>query len=490
MQHPSALCATVTADTTAELCRRRDAASGADLVELRLDGVQDVDVAAALAGRRVPVIVTCRSALEGGHFTGSEDTRRALLLQAWRLGAEYVDIEASADTTSLMAESGGQRVVLSWHDFHSMPADLEARALAMESTGAEVVKIAVTPHALRDVVRLRALGRQLRSCVVLGMGISGLPSRVLAAHCGSRWTYAGEGVAPGQLPLVRMRDEYGVQRVTADTPVYALLGNPVGHSVSPAMHNAAFRAAGLDAVYLPCQARDFDDFAAFAEAFGIQGASVTAPFKLEAFRACGDVDVAARRTGAVNTLRRTAAGWEGRNTDGAAFLAPLAGRVDWGGTRVSVLGAGGAARTVATMLRGTGARVLVHARNHAAALAVATATGTDAALWPPEADWDVLVNATPVGTFPGVGDSPLPGGPFPGRLVYDLVYNPPETRLLRDAARAGCETIGGLDMLVAQADAQFTWWTGHPPTRGVMREAALRRLSDRDSEENAHGRTP
>lgn len=489
MGSKSALCATVTADTMADLCRHRDAVAGAELVELRLDGVRDADPVRALAGRRTPVILTCRSRHEGGCFDGPETERVALLRRAWEHGAEWVDIEASADTADLMVLSGGRRVVLSWHDFHGVPTDLEQRAHDMAASGAEVVKIAVAVRTLHDVIRLQQLGRQLSSAVIIGMGPRGLPSRLLAARMHSRWTYAGAGVAPGQVSIERMRREFGADRVQDTTAVYTLLGNPVSHSVSPAMHNAAFRAAGLDAVYVPCEASEFAEFQAFAEAFGVQGASVTAPFKIDAFTHAATRDAEAEVSGAVNTLRRQGAAWSGRNTDAAAFLAPLESAAPIAGSRVAVLGAGGAARTVAGALRRRGAQVTVHARRQESARVVAAASGVETGAWPPEAAWDVLVNATPVGTWPAVDASPLPGGPFHGRLVYDLIYNPPETRLLRDAAHAGCAVIGGLDMLVAQAEAQFAWWTGHPPPRGVMREAALWRLHDGHDQEDAR-RTP
>lgn len=472
------LCATVTATSMADLRRRRDLVAGADMVELRLDGVTDVDVAGALADRRLPVIVTCRPLWQGGRFDGDEETRLHILERAWELGAEFVDVEDGAGE-AFVARVHGRRIVRSYHDFETMPADAEARLRRLAQSGAEIVKLAVTAHRLADVVTLKHLSTQVAGRgVLLAMGPAGVTSRLLAARLGSPWTYAGDHVAPGQLPLAQMRDEFGVQSIGADTAIYGVVGRPVEHSLSPSMHNAAFRAAGLDAVYVPLAATDFDDFLTFARAFEVRGASVTAPFKQDAWKAAIATDALAARLGAVNTLKAGNGGWEARNTDVDGFLAPLAGR-DLSRHRVAVLGAGGAARAVTEALHGRAARVIVYARRPEAAAAVGHLTGAATGAWPPSADaWDMLVNTTPVGTTPDVARAPIAlDGALDGRLVYDLVYNPPDTALLLRARALGADTLGGLPMLVAQAAAQFEWWTATPPSLTRMHEAALARLA-------------
>ena len=472
----SRLCATVAARTMSDLRLRRDAQAGADLVELRLDGVSGVDVAGALADRRRPVVATCRPAWEGGGFAGSEAERRRILLEACRLGAEYVDVEHRSEfADDVLAARDGRGVVLSFHDFEGVPADLEERYRAMRGTGAEVVKIAAAVGSLSESLRIMTLGSGDEHRVLIGMGTAGIPSRVLAGRFGSCWTYAGEGVAPGQIELDRMQRLYRFPALSDSTAVYGVLGAPIGHSLSPAMHNAGFREAGIDAVYLPLEAADVDDFLRFARAVGLCGASVTAPFKERVAACVVDQDATSRAVGATNTLRRRSDGeWEGNNTDVPGLLAPLAGRMNLNGTRATVLGAGGAARAAAFALRGEGAAVTVCARRPERAAAVAeVAPGVLTAPTPPRpGSWDLLVNTTPLGTWPEVERSPLPDGPFDGRLVYDLVYNPRETRLLGDAARGGCVTIGGLDMLVAQAVLQFAWWTGETPSADLFRRAA------------------
>ena len=224
---PAKLCVTVTADTMAELRTRRDQVGDADMVELRLDTVSDPSAAGALAGRRKPTIITCRPKSEGGHFAGSEEERRSILSEALSLGAEYVDLEFNGSCADLMERTGGRRVILSHHNFTGMPADLKTMTRAMLSSGAEVVKLAVTAHSLRDCLTLRALGKNTRVPMsLIAMGEAGLASRVLASWMGSCWTYAGDGAAPGQIPEARMRDEYRFSRIGARTAVYGVLAGP------------------------------------------------------------------------------------------------------------------------------------------------------------------------------------------------------------------------------------------------------------------------
>jgi len=463
------------APTMAELRRRRDAAAaaGADVVELRLDSVADPDVTAALAGRTTPVIVTVRPEWEGGAFKDSEVDRRTLLEWALQQGAEYIDVEfKAAFAADLIASTGGKRIVLSSHDFDGVPADLIDRVRAMRTAGAEIVKVAVMARSLSDNVHLLQIERTANT-VLIGMGPAGAPTRILAAHFHSLWSYAGDGYAPGQISGPRMLEEFRFREITERTAVYGVVGSPLTHSVSPAMHNAAFRAAGVDAVYVPMVAASAEDFTIFATALAVQGVSITIPYKVDLFERADAVDELSRKVGAVNTYRRDDLRWEARNTDVSGFLAPLKDRLDLRGARAAILGTGGASRAVAVALASAGSIVTVFGRNRGKAKDVAALAGGTAAAFPvPAKSWDLLVNTTPVGMFPNVAETPFEGA-FDGHVVYDLVYNPMETRLLKEAAAAGCETLGGLDMLVAQAEDQSEWWTGKRPPTGLMKEAAL-----------------
>ena len=320
----SLLCETVTGGTMAELLAARDAATDADLVELRLDGLGDLDVAQALHGRRCPVIVTCRPIWEGGRFTGAEDARLRILSEALQRGAEYVDVEwralrgngGSGGFDSLM-KTGERRVLVSSHDFSGMPEDLPVQVSAMRATGASVIKIAVTPARLSETLPLRHVARE-GDAVVIGMGDAGMPTRLLATRFQSRWTYGGRGVAPGQVPTVRMLRDFRFKGVGDETMLYGVVGSNVAHSVLPVLHNAAFAAAGVDAVCVPLSAADFEDFLTFAEALNITGASVCAPFGRDALAVSTRADDAAARAETANAVRRTAEGWEATNTSAAS----------------------------------------------------------------------------------------------------------------------------------------------------------------------------
>lgn len=483
-----AIVQTVMARELQDLRVLRDATVEADLVELRLDGLDRPDVRGALAGRTRPVIVTCRASWEGGHFRGSEEARVNLLREALASDAEFVDIEWRAEAArALITDEVRHRVVLSMHDFERTPPDLGSQVEAMRAIGTGVVKVAARTRRLAELRPLLAIGRSParagQSTVVIGMGTAGLPSRALPAHFGSRWTYGGPAIAPGQVPVERLVHEFRVRDVRADTPVYAVVGRPIVHSVSPAMHNAAFAATGAPGVYVPCEAAEFDDFLALADVLPIVGASVTAPFKEAAWEAQAS-NAAEGGRGALNTLSRLANGsWRGLNTDIEGFLAPLAD-VTLAERRVAVLGAGGAARAVVTGLVSRGAQVSVHARRAEAAARLASEMGVQSGAWPPTPGaWDVLVNTTPVGTFPDVDASPMSGTELTGALVYDLIYNPRATRLLREARAAGLTAIDGLTMLVEQARRQFAWWTGILPDAHVLRQAAEARLDAMASED-------
>lgn len=469
---------TVTATTMAELCAARDAATDADLVELRIDGVADIDVAAAVRGRRrqVPVIVTCRPEWEGGRFSGDEATRRRLLGQAVDAGADYVDVERRAGWVPNV-DHATTRLIVSDHDFISIPEDLGDRVREMRRLGADVVKVAVTAAHISDVLVLRRMAAAACAggdLVCIAMGEAGQLTRLLPERFGSCWTYGGDA-APGQVAVRHLRDRYRVPATTDHTRIFGVAGAPIAHSASPAMHNAAYAAAGLDAIYVPVLAATVDDAVAVADALGFEGLSITAPLKT-AWHTRADVtcdDEATRRLGVVNTVRRASGRWTAKNLDTAGFLDALDARgVALVGASVLVLGAGGAGRASAWAVAQRGANVVLCARRRDAAAPVAAALGVRATAWPPSGSWDVVVNATPAGTWPAVNDMPCAWDDLTAQVAYDLVYNPEETAWLQRARATGAQVIGGLDMLVGQAARQFDWWMGRPADTRVMREAA------------------
>jgi 3-dehydroquinate dehydratase/shikimate dehydrogenase len=476
------LCITVLGKDAEAIRHARSAAEvDADLVELRLDSMTSPDPAAALADRRKPVIVTCRPLREGGLFDGSEEERLRILERAQALGAEFVDLEWDVPLEAFFKARGGRGVIVSHHDFDGVPPNLPALLRQLRSAGAEVAKLAVMVERAADLRVLLENAQPDGGAVLIGMGRAGLATRVLAGRFGSRWTYAG-GVPVGQVSASRLLQEFQFRRIRADASVYALLGRPAIDSLSPAMHNAGFAALGLNAVYVPVESRDVAGFREFANLVGMRGASVTIPFKRDVMPLVDEVAPTAAAAGAVNTIVVRAGRWIGMNTDADGFLEPLRKRLPaLAGVRAVILGAGGAARGVALALRLEGAHVAISARRPEAAKTVARAIGAAVAEWPPRpGSWDLLVNATPVGSAGESGCVPFPG-PFDGSLVYDLVYDPDPTELMRAAELGKCPAIGGLEMLVAQAERQFEIWTGQRPPAGLFAGAASSALRGRSA---------
>lgn len=477
------ICATVTGRSTEDIRRARAAAEvDADLVELRLDTMEKPDAAGALRDRRRPAVVTCRPVREGGFFNGSEEERRRVLDDACALGAEYLDVEWDAGFDDLIRARGGRGVVISRHDFNGTPSSVSSVLERLHASGAEIVKLAVKTETLSDLVPLLDAQAPFET-ILIGMGMPGVASRILAARFRSRWTYAGDGVAPGQLTTARLLQEFRFRRIRPDAALYGVLGRPIAHSLSAAMHNAGFDALKLNAAYIPLEAADVADFRRFADATGLQGASVTTPFKIDVMSMVDEVSPLASAVGAVNTIVVSGGRWIGTNTDVDGFLEPLSRRTACRGLRATILGAGGAARAVAFGLLREGADVTITARRADAAANVARAVGARVSEWPPApGSWDLLVNATPVGG-PAVTGSPIASANqlTPGGIVYDLIYTPNPTALMQDAARAGCAVIGGLEMLVAQAEQQFELWTGQRPPAGLFAEAAAEAIRKRES---------
>ncbi len=479
------ICVSLTEPTTARIIdRMADLADAADLFEIRGDLVADLDLLTILRAKTRPLLFTCRAVSEGGQAYDHDPRRRLALLEAVKRGYDYVDVEFRSGLRDVMAEMSGRGLVVSYHDLEGTPEDLDGLYEAMSGTGADYVKIAVTPRSIADVGRLLDLAARTaqnggKPLLPVALGPLGLPSRLLAGRYHAPFTYAaaaaGSEAGPGQLPAALMADLYRVREVSRATRVYGILGADVTRSLSPVLHNRAFAARQMDAIYIPLQAEALPPFVAALPALDLAGFSVTRPYKTEILPHLQAVDETAAVAGSVNTVVVQDGLLQGSSTDGHGILVPLKKRVDVKGKRVVVLGAGGAARAAALVLRRKGARVTVLARDAGQAAAVGKAVGcahgTLESL--PEQAWDVLIHATPVGSAVAPGLTLVPKELHrPGSVVFDMVYDPIETPLLREAQAAGCQIIGGLDMLVAQAVAQFETWTGMEAPLEVMRAAA------------------
>jgi len=377
-----------------------------------------------------------------------------------------------------------------------VPADLSQVYEALRSTPARILKIAVQAHDATDCLPVfQILERALkdgREMIAISMGTAGLATRVLGPSRGAFLTYAAleneTGTAPGQISARELKRVYRIEKIDRQTQIFGLIGLPVCHSISPLMHNAAFEATGMNAVCLPFEVRDVK---AFIERmihprtreleWDLRGLSITAPHKSAVMDELDWIDPAAEGIGAVNTVVVEDGGLHGYNTDARGLIDPLIQKFgELLGARCAVLGAGGAARAALCGLSQEGAELTLFARDTTKAKVLAEKFDTALeTLGKAGFDgFDVVINTTPLGTA-GKFEAETPATSHQLRgahLAYDLVYNPTDTLFLREASEAGCETLGGLSMLIAQAAEQFKLWTGAAASEGVMYEAAEQAL--------------
>jgi 3-dehydroquinate dehydratase/shikimate dehydrogenase len=505
------LCAAIFVDDAAQARRdvARAAEAGADLVELRIDRLRDGEAVAGIgiAGLPVPVIVTCRPIWEGGEFEGNEEERLGLLRTASENGAKFVDIELEAFKKNAMADAGiGSQIIVSSHDFSGRPEKLYNLVGEINAHHAAVGKIIWTARTVRDNLEaFELLKVRQKPAIAFCMGEAGLISRVLAKKFGAFLSFAslenGSGTAPGQITIEQMKNLYRWDAISSKTKVYGVVAEPVGHSMSPAIHNAAFSAVKYDGVYLPFLVHaGYESFKAFMESFlhfegmDLSGLSVTLPHKENALRYLiekgGEVEELAKKIGAVNTIVVGEGGkLRGMNTDYAAILDSIAHTmgIEWEdlkGKKVAVIGAGGTGRTAVAALAHVGAELTVFNRTVERAEELAREfdgkSGRVQARQLEGADMsfaEIVINTTSVGMSPKVDAMPIGvKGISEGTVVFDTVYNPMRTRLLVESEALGAKTIGGVEMFVRQAAGQFRAWTGIEPPRELMREIVIGRL--------------
>jgi 3-dehydroquinate dehydratase/shikimate dehydrogenase len=468
---------------------------GAELVELRLDWLKRTpELHRLLAERPTPVIVTCRRREDTGKWRGDEDQRLTLLRQAIVLGAEYVDLER--DVAPGIPRYGQTKRIVSYHNFKETPDDLDDIYANMQQCDADYLKLATMANTPQDNVRMLKLVAQAPvPTIAFCMGELGIPSRILCGKYGSPWTYAtfsSERVlSPGQLSFEEMRDVYHYDQISADTRVFGVLGDPVGHSYSPLVHNAAFRHEGLNCVYLPLRVpRDvlLSTLSQFEE-LEIEGYSVTIPHKEHVLEYARYHDQAVQDCGAANTLFRNASGrWFATNTDYAAALSSLRTGLDLrnpddpslAGKKVLMLGAGGVAKAIGLALVRAGAGLTIANRTNKRGKALAEQLYCQHTNWENRGAVlaDVLINCTPVGMYPDMDETPFPQHWLrDGMLVFDTIYNPENTLLLKQAREHECYTISGLEMFVEQAAEQFDCFVNQPAPKDVMRIALRQAIS-------------
>jgi 3-dehydroquinate dehydratase/shikimate dehydrogenase len=488
------VCVALRGSTVPELLRHAEAAlPESQFLEFRLDSLENPAASIPAIGKflgahkEVVAIATCRRKQNGGGFAGKLSEELKVLNSATQAGFSIVDLEIESaeecsDQELELLHNTDASLLISYHDFHKA-SDPEPAFTRIQRFEPEFIKIVSTAHSLTDSLKLLKWIKERSGDVQLvgiAMGEAGIVSRILSLRAGSSFTFAsasdGAETAPGQLTARTLKELYQIEQIDQATRIYGVAGNPVAHSLSPLMQNSAFHRERVNAVYLPLKTESVQDLLTLARQLPLSGISVTMPLKQQVLSALANVDPLTAKLGACNTIRTGADGnLYGFNTDVAGIVRPLERRLSLRGARVLVLGAGGAARAAVYGLVDKGARVAVWSRKEATARDLAASAGAASISRQQIAagEFDVLINATPCGMHGNAHPLPLETEEWKARLVFDLVYNPLDTPLLKAARARGIATIQGVEMFVYQGARQFELWTGKPAPESEMLRVVL-----------------
>jgi len=501
------LCVTIACGSHTRMINEHQllAEDGVKLVELRLDFLRrDPDLSRLIPDRPTATVVTVRRPQDGGLWKESEEKRIMLLRSAIADGPEYVDLEV--DIASSIPRFGKTRRIISYHDLEKTPENLEVLYREMASKDPDFIKIAVTPKNADDMFRFVAFVReknlQTKMLVSKGvrvvgicMGEMGQATRILSKKFGMPFTYATFSeqriIAPGMLVYKDIRDLYHHEATNAETDVYGIIGYPIGHSLSPLIHNRSFVEQKINAVYVPFPLgkEDVLPFLERAAEFGIKGLSVTIPHKVLVKKRLTKIDPAVDKVGACNTIVFKDDERLGYNTDYMAAVSSIelaAGGKPTDeisvldGKEALVLGAGGAGMALAYGLKKRGVLVTVVDVDGSKAFDLSRHLDCEVADWKARGNLkpDILVNCTPVGMHPNVDFSPYEKSDLrKGMIVFDAVYNPEHTLLLKSALDKGCVAVSGVEMFVGQACLQFKLFTGQKASASFMRKLIKQAIS-------------
>lgn len=504
---------------------REAVSAGAEMLELRTDYLDRLDrdsVVALIAEVKgtipasIPVIVTCRDPREGGAGNHPQSLRIEILLAAIEAGADFIDLEYAnfiqpeigSRIKAALADHPQSRLILSAHDFQGKFADLRRLHHDIQQARPDAIpKLVYTAQHINDCFEAFDLFHETRGDrIVLCMGQAGLISRILARKLGGFVTFASlneqTATAPGQLTVGTLKGLYRHDAINAQTELFGVIADPVGHSLSPAIHNACFADKSMNRLYLPllvqggeAEFNQFFDNLLARPWLGFRGFSVTIPHKHNALKYVyekgGFLAPLVDKIGAANTLLLDPHGDGAKrrirayNTDYAGALdAITAGMgIERTGLRdvsVAVVGAGGVSRAIVAGLTDAGAKVTIYNRTVERAEELAREFGGESGGLDQLSRMNakLLINCTSIGMHPKVDATPVPAEYVqPDMTVFDTIYNPAETLLLGQARQKGARTIDGVAMFVNQAAAQFRLFADQSANRDLMRKVVLRSLA-------------
>lgn len=496
------VCVAVTGSDGAEMVEKAEAlVRDNTFLEFRLDYLSRPALALPRIKRfteyhpHVVSIATCRRVPSGGRFRGSVAAQLDVLGKAAAAGCQLVDVELQTALRVKPQQLEKLRVraamILSFHDFRSTK-NLEQTLDKLRAYPADFYKIVTTATTLSDnVLMMKFLEKQSdqHSLIGLCMGEQGIISRVLGVRAGSVLTFAAatpeEATAPGQIIAQDLRSVYRIEQVDAATRVYGVAGDPVAHSLSPVIMNTALRRENVNGVYLALHAKTLKDLMTCVREIPIHGLSITMPYKAAILKYLDNTDSHSTKIGACNTVVRAQDGkLYGFNTDTSGVVRPLEQRLPLDGAKVLVLGAGGAARAAVFGLKERGAEVWILNRTAGPAQKLARSARARLLKRPDlkKLTFDVIINATPLG-MGSTRESPLGENEIKTRILFDMIYDPPETRLMKMARAQGVQVIPGIEMFVHQAARQFEIWTGKPAPWDDMLRVVTLALQERAARE-------
>ncbi|MFH0874316.1 MAG: shikimate dehydrogenase [archaeon] len=447
----------------------------ADIIELRIDYISNFDLKQLIEAAKKPVIVTNRRKSDNGKFEGSEEKRLSALKYAIDLGADYIDIEIDANYNEIVKNKKNTKIIVSYHNFNEIPKNINEIYNKLNSTNADIIKIATTAHKLSDNLKIIELIKNSKKPIIgLCMGPLGEISRILAPLYGSFLTFASlekdKESAPGQIPEEILKNVYRINNLKPGFKIYGVIGNPVRESKSYIIHNALFKKDKLNNIYLNFQVNDLEEFIKNFSSL-LSGFSVTMPHKQEIINCLNEINPIAKKINAVNTVINKNGKLVGYNTDMIGAIKAIETKTTIKDKNITILGAGGAARAIAIGILEKHGKLTILNRTVEKAEKLAEEFNCNFSSLQDfeKIKTDILINATSVGMHPNINETPINTKNVKNMIVFDAIYNPEKTKLLQEAEKNNCVIISGIEMFVNQATEQFKLWTGKEPDINLIR---------------------
>lgn len=463
-----------------------------DLTELRLDYIKDINrenLEGILSKKTKPVIITNRNKKEGGHFAGSEEERLCILKRAMELKADFIDIEISSGhevISEMIRDKKETRIICSYHNYKETPdiKDLEDIYEKIRSFNPDLVKIATFAKSVNDNFKVFTLLKNKKDLITLCMGIRGQISRILAQKFGSPLTYAclreDKSTADGQIGAKDLIDIYNFHSINIDTKILGVIGSYAENSLSKFIHNENFKKEGLNYIYIPfkTEPEELEGFMINFRKFNFHGSAVTIPHKVEIMKYLDCIEERTQKIGAVNTVVNDKEKLKGYNTDYQGAIRALEEKVRLKGKRALILGAGGAARAIGYGLKEKETEIIIANRREEKARKLAgelnvkycSLNNIDKELY------DIIINTTSVGMYPDAGRSVIEKKYLRGKTVFDIVYRPMVTQMIKDGKSVGAAIVEGYIMLLYQGVEQYKLWTGIMPDEKVAKKILFEQL--------------